>query len=324
MTLTMCCKIIFHKTERRSEITMYKVSKIEFESSFKELTDKGSLVLPRNIKDFDKYNVRDMFRPGDALTISFGYDGHPIEEFTGYITRVSADIPITLEYENEMSKVKLLPVNYSAKNATLEDLLKAIAPTYEIDAQEGVQLGAVRYPRMQAGQVFEKLKSEWGVYTYMRGKKLTSGKYLSANTDKETFVFHLERNCVSTSLKYKLKEDVKIKIKCESTLRNGEKIEINNIGDEDGSERKLTFYGITDKEELERQGRMEYKKYKVDRFDGSFVAFGLPSVQHGQKVTVVSDLYKDRAGTYYIEKVVKTFDGGGIRQQITLGDKVST
>lgn len=321
MTVTQTCKIIFHKNDRREEIIIYKVTAIEYESSFKEMTDRGSLTLPRNIPYFDKNNIRDVFRSGDALTIYFGYDGNNFKEFEGYISMVSADIPIVLQFEDEMYKIRKLPVNFSSKSTTLENLLKTIIPGYEIDVLEGVNLGMVRLAKTQVGPVLEKLKSDWGLYTYMQGKKVVCGKYYADDSKEAAVNFHLEKNCVSTALNYKNKEDILLKIKVVSTLKNGKKIEVDNIGDSDGNERQLTFYNIEVKAELERLGKLEYQKYKVDRFDGSLTAFGIPVVRHGLKCKLTSALYKDREGIYFIEKVAKTFSINGIRQEVTLGDK---
>ncbi len=321
MTLAQVCKVVFHKNDRRDEITLNKVTEIDFVSTWKETTDRGHIILPRNVKFFDKHKVKDTFRRGDALTIYFGYNGNLIKEFEGYVTEVAADIPVVIKFEDEMYKVKRLPVNFSSANTTLEKLLKTIIPSYELDILEGVTLGAVRLPKTQVGPVLEKLKSDWNLYTFMRGKQVVCGKYYS--NDYDTVKFHLERNCVSTSLNYKSKDDVQIKIKVVSTLSNGQKIEVNGIGDKDGLERQLTFYNITVKAELEKLGKREYNKYKVDRFDGSYLGFGIPSVKHGMKCELQSTLYKDRTGVYYIEKVHKTFNDGGIRQDITLGDKVA-
>jgi len=323
MTLTMTCKIVFHKNDRRDNIVLNRVTEIEYESSWKEMTDRGSLTLPRNVRYFDKYNVREVFRKGDQVTIYFGYDGINEKEFEGYISEVSADIPIVIKFEDEMFNVRKIPVNYAAANTGLKELLQKIIPGYEIDALEGVQLGAVRLSKTGVGAVLEKLQSDWGLYTYMRGKTLVCGKYYADESQYKPVKFNLERNCVSTALNYKKKEDVSLKIKVVSTLSNGKKIQVDNIGDKDGNERQLTFYNIEIEAELERLGKLEYEKYKVDRFEGSFTAFGIPTVRHGLKVAIASNLYDDRVGNYYIEKVVKKFSPSGIRQDITLGDKVA-
>jgi len=205
MTLALTCDIVFHANSRRDAITMHQVTELEFESSYKLMTDRGSLTLPRKVRFFDRNNIKDVFRRGDALTISFGYDGKNIEEFKGYISDVSADIPVVIKFEDEMYNIKKLPVNFSAANTTLENLLRAIIPDYDINALEGVQLGGVRLPKTTVGPVLDKLQSEWGLYTYMKGQQVVSGKYYADDSDLPTVQFHLERNCVSTQLNYQKK-----------------------------------------------------------------------------------------------------------------------
>ncbi|MEN5434089.1 hypothetical protein ABE545_10640 [Sphingobacterium faecium] len=321
-TLVMVCKIIFPAMRERKEIVIHRCASIEFESTFKEMTSRGTLTLPRNIKFFDKYKIRDVLHRGDPIEISFGYNNNMTEEFKGYIATVSADIPISIEFEDEMFKVRNLPVNFSARQITLKALLEKIAPGYKVDADE-IQLGSVRLSKTTVGAVIEKLQQDWNFFTYMKGKTLISGKYYSLKSDEKPFKFHLERNCVSTALNYKRKEDVLIIFRYNSTDRFGKKIEVE-FGDKDYNvEVSRNYQNIKVRAELELLARSDYKKAKVDRFDGSFTAFGWPSVEHGKKVELKSGLYPDRDGVYYIEKVMKTFDVGGIRQQITLGEKTA-
>ena len=324
MTFAMTCKIVFHANEHRdTDLVLNRVTEMEFESSWKEMTDRGTLTLPRNIKFFDKNKIRDVFRKGDGLTIYFGYDGNNIKEFEGYITEVSADIPIIIKFEDEMYKVRSIPVNFSSSNISLKELFKNIITGYETDVVDGVQMGAVRYSNKNVGGVIDELQSN-GFYTYMRGKTVVCGKYYSDDSKEDPVTFNLERNCVSTSLNYKRKDDIKITITVTSTLSNGKKIVVENIGDKDGDIRKLTYNNIEVKAELEKLGKREYDRIKVDKLEGSITTFGIPSVRHGLKAKVVSNLYTDRNGLYYIEKVAKSFSSGGIRQEITFGEKVTT
>lgn len=321
-TFIMGCKIVFPAVRERKEIVITRCSSIEFESTFKEMTSRGTLTMPRNAKFFKKYQVRDIFRRGDPVIISFGYDPNIGEEFRGYVATVSADIPITIEFEDEMMKVRTTPVNFSAKNVNLKELLEKIIPGYNIDA-DAIQLGSVRLSQTTAGAVIEKLQQDWGFYTWMNGRTIVCGKYYAVKSDVTPVKFHLERTCVSTALNYKRKEDVLIIFRYSSTDRFGKKIEVE-FGDRDYTEVvNRNFNNIKVKAELEFLAKTDYNKAKVDRFDGSFTAFGWPSVTHGLKCELKSSLYPDRSGIYYIEKVAKTFDDGGIRQQITLGQKIS-
>ena len=155
----------------------------------------------------------------------------------------------------------------------------------------------------------------------MRDDVITCGKYYT--NDLEVVSFDLERECVSHSLNYHLKDEISILIKAVSTLPNGVKLEANPVGDKDGNERTLSYYNIKDKKELERLARLDYEKYKQDKFEGSFTAFGMPKVKHGMKCKLTSTLYPEREGLYYVESVQKSFNSGGFRQDITLGEKAS-
>lgn len=326
MTLAMNCQIIFAKNERRREIVLTQITEIIIESSWALLTSTAEIVLPRKVKFFDKKKVRDTFRRGDFVTISFGYNGKNIEEFRGYITEVAADIPIRIKLQDEMWKLKQMPVNFSHANISLKDLLTQIAPGYSIDALEGVQIGSVRFPKTTVAEVLDKLQQDpWKLNSYFKSingqQVLVCGKYYADDSELEKVNFHLERNCVSSSLNYVRKDDLFLLIKGVSTLSNGDKIEVE-FGDKAGQPRQLTHYNKS-RQELEVLVKLDYEKYKQDRFDGSFTAFGIPSVKHGQKANLTSTLYEDRNGLYYIEGVTKTFNRDGIRQVIKLGEKTN-
>lgn len=320
MTLTMNAWVEFPANDRRGKLYTTKVNEIQFASSFKETVDRGSITLPRNLKFFDKTPVTDLFKRGDEIVVYMGYDFDVVEEFRGYITRVSSGFPIVLEFEDEMYHIRRLPANFSVPSITLAQLFDRLTPDYPKDILEGVSMGAVRFSQTQVGPVIDKIQQDWGLYTFMRKGVLTCGKYYV--NELETVAFDLERDCVSNGLNYFLKDEISILIKAVSTLSNGQKIEANPVGDRLGNERVLTFYNIQNKSELERLARLEYEKYKQDKFEGSFTAFGTPSVQHGMKCHITSTLYPERQGVYYIESVVKTFNSSGYRQEITLGDKV--
>lgn len=322
MTLAMNARITLPEFDGRRELIINKVTAISVETGFKKLTDKATVTLPRNVKFFDKNKVRDIFRRGAPIKIEFGYNGNYVTEFEGYITQVSAGIPIVLTCEDEMWKLKQLPVNVSYKTVTLQKLLEDIAIGYDIDALEGVEIGGVRFAQSKVALVLDKLsKDPYKLYSYMKGKQLVCGKYYADDTEEETVDFHLERNAVSNDLNYRNAEDIIIKIKGVSVLKNGTKV-LAEVGDEGGDEYQLTYYNIEAKSEILRLLQKDFETKKRGGFDGSFEAFGRPSVRHGLKVNLTSDLYAERSGRYYIEAVKKTFENSKIRQTITLGGAV--
>lgn len=329
-TYVMNCKIVFPKREERNEIVLKFIESVRIESSWKLLTDKATITLPRNLlqKAFEKHDVKNAFRRGDKVEIYLGYynkaaqnDGL-IKEFSGYITHVSADVPIKIKCEDEMWKLKQIAVNYSSPNITLKKLLQEILPGYVIDANEGEQLGAVRFSETTVSEVLDKLKQEKGIYTYFKKEQLVSGKIYADDTNQPTHDFKLEYNVVSNNLQYRLKEDLKILVVARYFVK-GVKKEFK-IGDKGGEVYKFNYVGDsnTDLQKIKQKAQEDYQRLKRDGFDGSFTVFGIPSVHHGEKVNFESRLYGDRNGVYYIESVTKTFSQSGYRQQIKIGGKV--
>lgn len=328
--MVMLAKVVFHSTTSRGEIVLKRISEVHISATFKELTGRATISLPRNVvvkntndvKHFDRFKVKDVFKVGDPLTIYLGYDGVLIKEFEGYVSSVSADIPILIKCEDEMWRVKRLPVNYSSASATLEKMLKAMAPGYKINALEGVSLGGVRFSKTSLGKVLEKLKQDFNLYTYMDGKTIVCGKYYAANSNTPTVKFNIERNIVSNGLSYRTKDDITVKVKAISILKGGKKIEFE-VGEDGGDSLDLTYYNITIKAELKKLATADYNRRKADGFDGSLTAFGMPTVRHGWKAVLTSMVYPERNGTYYIEGFEKEFGPSGFKQVVKLGDKVA-
>ena len=321
MVLAMVAKITFAETDLRKEIIIRKMNSVHIETGWKRLTDTAEIIIARNVTYFDKHKVRETFKKGDPVKIELGYNGNYVTEFEGYISHVSADIPIVIKCEDEMYLLKKVPVNVSLANASLEELLVTILPGYDIDALE-VEIGAQRHPKTTVAKVLEYLKDEYSLFTYMKGKQLVCGKVYADDSDQEPIKLHLEKNVLNNDLNYKNKEDVLIRINAVSTLKNGDKIEVT-IGDETGEERQLTYYGIEIEAELTKLANEDLKKYKVDGFTGAVTCYGIPVINHGNKIELISDLYPDRNGLYYTEETIIDFlDTAEFRRKIQLGDKV--
>lgn len=322
MILVMSSELVFPKVRERETITIRRVSRVVIQSSWKELTDRCEITIPRNVLYFNKHRVKDVFQVGDPVSVKLGYNGQLSDEFSGYIISVSADMPVVIKCEDEMWKLKQLPVSFSAAKTTLKELLTTICKGYDVDCLEGVQLGGIRLAKTTVAKVLEKLQQDFNLYSYMKGKQLVCGKYYSDDSSLKPIKFDLERNVVSNGLQYRSKDAIRLLIKGISLLASGKKIEFE-VGDAGGDRLELSYYNVQLVSELERLVRLDYDKRKQDGFDGSFTAFGIPRVQHGWKVDLVSTRYEDRQGQYYIEGVTKDYSENGYRQEIKLGDKVA-
>ena len=320
MTLAMSATIVFSATAHRRGFVVRKLQGISIESSWEMLTDRAVITLPRNVRDFDREKVREVFRNGDPVEIWFGYDGNMIREFTGFVVEVSADVPIEIKCEDYMYSLKRHSVNYAMKTTRLQDLIAAIVPEGTATDVADMELTKLRFPKTTAAKVLEKLQ-ESNIYSYFKGTELVVGKVYSDDTQPPA-VFNFARNVVGHSLQYKTKDDVMVLVKGTSTLPKGQKITAE-FGDPGGTEQSLSYYNITSKDALLALVKEDYAKFKKDGYKGNMTVFGVPSVRHGMKAMVLSDIYPDRNGTYWIKSVGKTFDSGGIRQVLNLDERAA-
>ena len=320
--LIMNAKVVFKATESHPEFYIRRISEVEIETSWKMICSTAQVVLPRNIKDFNQNKVKDWFKRGDKVEIylCYGLDEDLILEFSGYITQVSADYPITIKLEDEMWRLKQIPVNFSSKNEKLKSFVQKYVTDYPILIDAEVPLGAVNIKNKTLGEVFKKFQEDLSLYAFIRNGKLVVAKPYSDVTDKIP-VFDLEKNCVSNDLNYLSKEERTVKVIAESVqnfAKTKKKLKFE-LGDPDPKTTINKTLSVTTLNDLQAEVRRIYDLYKKEGFDGSFTTFGTPSVQHGQKVKITSSLYNDREGIYYIDSIKKKFSRDGYRQEIELG-----
>ena len=319
MTLAMVSKIVFGETSTRKEFALTRINSVQIESTWETLTDTATIILPRNVIDFTKNDVKTVFKKGDPVEIYLGYDEKLLLEFTGFISEVSADVPIKIKCDDFMYLLKKHSVNVSMRSTRLIDLIKLIVPKgIEYDVAD-INIGTKRFPNTTAAKILEELQGN-EIYSYFVGKKLIVGKVYSDNIG-DPVVLNFSKNVIDNNLQYKNAEDVIIKIIANSTLPKGKKLRVE-FGDDFGQEQHLSYYNITLKEELLKLAKADYDKFKIEGFEGNISAFGIPSVTHGMKAKVISYQYPDRKGLYFIKKVVKDFDDSPkYRQTIELDKK---
>src|SRR5690606_12825630 len=111
----------------------------------------------------ERKNLLDYLKVDDSIVIEAGYNGELFSEFTGYISNVGAEIPIVVECEDEMYKLKKMPlINHTFKAANLKEVLQFIAPGYEINALD-MPVGKYMIERATPYKVIEDLKEKFGI-----------------------------------------------------------------------------------------------------------------------------------------------------------------
>ena len=228
-------------------------------------------------------------------------------------------MPVMIKCEDNMYVLKRTPVNKSYSSVTLKKLLTDIVPpTYKIDAMD-VDLGKLFLSKTTVTQVLQTLKDNYGLYSYFNGDTLVSGKIYTDNPNTEVVKYETTKNIIGNNLKYRKKEDIKLKVTMTSYLSNGTKKSIT-VGDDEGQEQKLICTNITNEADIKKLAQKELDRLKIDGYSGTIDGFGIPFVKHGYTANITNKEYKEKQGDYYIDSVTTTFSNqGAYRRNIKIG-----
>ncbi|KAA6347157.1 hypothetical protein EZS27_005326 [termite gut metagenome] len=320
MTYAMSGEIEFPAVRDRQKITIRRFSSVKIDSNRKNLTDTATIVLPRRVKDFDRFDIKNVFQTGDPVIIRLGYDGELHTEFEGYIAQVSTYVPVVIDCEDEMFQLKRKTVSISRASCSLKELLKAVAGEYPIECDE-IPIGSVRYANKLVSEILDDLKEKMKLYSYFRGKTLFSGR--ASNTGTRIAVV-VEKQA-SDSLKDKNVEKVMVRVESlQWVKKKGQKRKLIAMkGEKSGQVITIKQPNLT-QIEIERIANDLYTKAKQPGLDGELTLFGVPRLEHGMIVDLSSYLYEERNGSYYIDSVVKSVEiGQGYRQVAKLGNKTT-
>lgn len=328
MSLKANCEIQVTNTKGKI-ITFSFCHSIEIESSYENLTDTCKIVIPRKLTFEGLYlfsGDNPIFKRGDKITVKLGYEPNLTEVFSGYISKVGSSIPTVLECEDEMFKLKQYTVNYpSGGNAqskcTLNSLLDSILNGLEYETVDNIDLGSFRANKATPAQILDKLKSEYGLFSYFRNGILHVGFANDASVTSEA-EFKMEEVIInSDTLEWQNADEIKIKCVAISMNPDNTKIEVE-FGDPDGNQITIHKYNM-DEKSLKFAAEQWIKDNKYTGFKGEVETFGEPIMKHGDRAKITSIKLPERDGTYLIKKVKRVYSvDAGNHQFFTLGAKV--
>jgi hypothetical protein len=299
------------------KLTFDFVKSVEVDSSWDMLTDTAKIVLPANIK-VDKNKLSEQLSVGLPVLIQLGYGSVLETIFTGYVSDVKPSVPIEVMCEDEMWKLKQSDIVDSGRKTKLLPLLQKHIVGIDIKAIDA-EIGAYHIDHISMAKYLETIKSDFGLFSFMRNKTLVVGlQYDPETTIKHRFNIDGKfKNISSDDLVFKRKDQVKIKVKAISNNSNGTKTEVE-LGDADGESRTLNFYNLS-QSELQKAAEREINRLRYDGWRGSITAFGEPFVKHGDIVIIKQTEDGEKEGSYWIDSVKYQFGTSGYQQTIKLG-----
>jgi hypothetical protein len=329
--MNMCSMVTLGK------VTLNNVTKFEISENIGDISTTAKIIIPQNnyaYKNWDNQKpITEQIVVGDKVVIYAGYDGELQKEFEGYISEIGSESPLVVECE-DMYILRQNKITKSYREATLKQVMEDITKDMGVKVEcDDVKLGKYIIENLSTYNVLQDLKDNYGLSSRFKDGVLTVGLSHLFGGRFDTYTYYMNQkvegskfsgNVKKSNLKYKKKEDFKIRCKATATTADGKKVTIE-VGskDKDASERSLNFAGKMTKQELKQVAEGVMAKYVYDGYTGDVIGFGLPRTHAGGSLTITDNLYPQRGGTYLIEKVEINYDNSsGWQRQNTLAYEV--
>ncbi|MBI1228219.1 MAG: hypothetical protein GC192_23500 [Bacteroidetes bacterium] len=306
-------------------------NRIEIESSWKDYTDTCRIMIAKKIfvkgADFASTPIQDVIASGNPVEVKLGYDGVYTTEFKGYVNYVHPKVPLVIECEDEMWKLKRTDTSARKfSGGKISSIIKHIAPGYTYDILDSSIGGIFRIDNDVPTplKVLEKIKDVYGLYSFFRlvngNPVLVVGKqYLNA-VQTPVVKYIINENVIHNGLEYRSAEDVYVKVRVRSRQEGGKVLHNTFTGDSKGDLKSLTIPGLS-QSEVEAYAHRLYDESKTDRMEGSITTFGLPLASHGQIADINTRMSEIKHSRYYIDRVATTFGVDGFRRVVEFGAK---
>lgn len=309
--------------------TFTQVSEVEINNSWRELISTCRIALPSL-----KSQVAKAINPGDAVSVTLGYEGvYSGVEFTGYVSRTYPGFPFVVECEDFIYLFKKTNINKDwPQGINLKDLIayivaqvkaKYTTANFSVSGQlPDITFDKFRIANGNAAFALQKLKEEYGLVSFFQRNVFFCGLANQLNVG-EAVKYALNWNVIESRLEFRTPDQVRIRAKVIGISKKNEKVE-TKIGDDDGEQRTIYIYNITNEAQLKSRAQDELDRMKFDGYEGSFLTFGVPYAEPLMVAELQDPQYSDaRSGRFLIDTVTTTFGQRGFRRIIEPGRRVS-
>jgi len=216
----------------------------EFSNNWEDLSAQGKIIFPKNIyvkdtatnKKFPLFGKNkatgELFKKGDKIKIQSQYiywDENLNEKKTpmttiveGFISNVKIEIPITIEFEDNMYLLKKTPMVNKAYNGSqsiesiLNDALQLTNSTFGTSFKcETTSSTLITWENSliiseneTIASFLSKLKKDAFIFTYFRGNTLRVGRTIYVDAEAKTKTFEFQNNIISSDLSFKRIDDL--------------------------------------------------------------------------------------------------------------------
>lgn len=265
---------------------------------------------------------------GMPVQIKLAYTGvYEGVEFTGYVKRVNKKIPLEVECEDAIYLLRKSNINKAWTSVTLSDVMKEIVQGTTLKVSETmptITLAPFSIKNATGAWALQEIRDKYGLTIYVSNNTLYAGLAYADNNGTVVYTLTGDNTNVidASSLQFRDKEDVKLKVKAIGIHADNTRTEVE-VGDSSGELRTLNFYNVTSKDELQKLAQQQLDKLKFDGYEGKLKTFLIPVAIPGMRAKVKDNLFPERAGSYYIESVTTTWGVDGASREVEIGPAMS-
>jgi hypothetical protein len=265
------------------------------------------------------------FKEGDKVTIQLGYNDKRLQEFKGFIRRVSPEIPCLIECEGYAYQLRKKPFTGSWKTVSLKEFLTELVKDTDIVLSKLI-------PQYTLTNICIKNGNALAALQYVQGKT-----HLAVFFHFETLYFGLEQAYPGkpvefrlgwntrgrNNLKYRLASNDKILVRMVAGKGKNNKRVLVEVGDKGGTVFTENIAFIKDEHTLREIANGILLRYKYTGFEGAIDCFMQPFCQPGDTAIITDQPYKVRDGSYFINGIDITFGMNGGLRKVQLGRALS-
>lgn len=300
------------------------LDEVTIHSSVELLSDTATIKLPAA-----EYNlaleVESKVKRGDRVVIRLGYaETGIVEEFSGYLLRVSTDGgSITLHCEDDLHLYRKPLTNKVHKQITLSRLLKAVCKEagiqHRIDCSYSWTYAKFVVHTATAYDVLKKVQEECGADIYLKDGTLhihPPGRYVGSER-----YYDLALNVESENLTYRTARDKRLKVVVKALLPDG-KVRQVEVGATGGDKVEVKC-PTSDIASMRQRGETELRRRTYDGYEGGITTWLIPVCKAGDSATLRDSDYPHKDGTYFVSSVKTTMSDAGGKREIQLGYRLS-
>lgn len=259
-----------------------------------------------------------VFKEGDPVRVSLGYDGKNKPRFAGFVKRINQTDRLELECEGYSY---LLPnvFNKSYASTTIKQILTDLTAGTAIKIAgktADVKVTNVRFKNASGLQVLEWMQKELHLAVYFDFDSIYAGTLYG--WQKDTVKLRLAWNTVDDKDFKKRKTDKNVRIQLVAKDSRGSVKRTKSDENRYSQTREVKIKAGLEAEIMRQiandlQSRENYRGY-----EGSITCLLEPMLQQSSVAGITDNRFPERAGLFFVETIEGSFDSGGGRQKVTL------